>query len=284
MARGRDAGRYFARQMAAKHGEENVHFEFPVAWPASPELPVGELHVDVAVMNERLAVEAKNSIWIDSLFDAAVLQVAGAVYFSEHFDSGLVVFLDHDYQITHEFPVVLTPELEETIQTITAEILEAGKTRNVPERVCQKPGDARGHFCPFAEHCFEGWEPPLPVERPDFSQLASEGWVIQRDLKTAKGNVAEIQARWDEWKALAIASEVPAGETLAGNIRMKRTDRKGRETFSMSKARKAGAWTPLHDEIFAPFTKIGEESTTFDLIRTEAGVPLDLDYGEDAPF
>lgn len=283
MARGRDAGRYFARQMAAKHGEENVHFEFPVAWPAPPALPVGELHVDCAVLNERLAVEAKNTVWIDSLFEPAVLQVAGAVHFSDHFDSGLVVFLDHDYQITHEFPVFLNDELIEKIEAIAAAITEAGNTRKMPERVCEKPADARGHFCPFAEHCFEGWEPEPPRELPDLSELASRGWVIQRDLKAAKGNVAEMQKAWDEWKAEALDA-IPHGETLAGAIRVKRSDRKGAETFSLSKAKKAGVWTPLHDEVFGPFVSIGTGSTTFDLVRTEAGTPLDIDYGEDTPF
>ena len=79
MARGRDAGHYFARQMAAKHGEENVIFEMGVPWPAPPALPVGELHIDVGLISERIAIEAKSSIYVDSMYDAAVIQLAGAV-------------------------------------------------------------------------------------------------------------------------------------------------------------------------------------------------------------
>src|SRR5262245_55516940 len=79
-ARGRDAGRYVARQLAAKYGEENVVFESAVAWPAPPALPIGELHVDIAVTSERLAVEVKSTVHVDSMFDSAVVQLAGALY------------------------------------------------------------------------------------------------------------------------------------------------------------------------------------------------------------
>jgi len=186
-ARGRDAGHYFARQMKAKHGEDNVIEEAAVPWPAPPELPVGELHVDVIVKSERLGIEAKNTKWVDSLFDSAVLQIAGGVHFSPDLDTGLVVFLDHEYQVTDEFPVFLTDELVEKVETIAAQVVEAGKTGTLPERVCEKPSDARSHLCPFAEHCFSDWAAPPPSEREDLSQLASEGWLIQRDLKAKKG-------------------------------------------------------------------------------------------------
>lgn len=287
MARGRDAGHYFARQMAAVHGEENIVAEMGIPWPAPPALPVGELHIDVGLLSDRIAIEAKSSVYIDSMFDAAVIQVAGAIHFGrEHFDSGLVVFLDGDYQITHEFPVFLNDELIEKVESIAAAVIEAGKTGAVPDRICGKPADGRGHLCPFIEHCFEGWVEPDPNdERPDLSQFASEGWLIQRDLKAAKTNVEEYQERWDEWKARALEIELPPGETLAGSIKIKRIDVKGRETFSKAKAKTAGVWTDLDDERFGPFVKLGEPSVRFDLFRTMAdGGELDLDFGEEPPF
>jgi hypothetical protein len=287
MARGRDAGRHFARQMEAKHGAENVVFEMGVPWPAPPALPVGELHIDVGLLSDRIAIEAKNSIYVDSMYDAAVIQVAGAVHFgAEHFDSGLVVFMDRDYQITHEFPVFLNDELVEKVEAIAAAVIAVGKegTKALPERVCGKPADGRGRFCPFIEHCFTGWAAPPAQDRADLSQFASEGWLIQRDLKAAKGNVGELQERWDEWKEKMSEVEIPPGvEIFAGPIKIKRIDVKARETFSKAKATTAGVWTALDDERFGAFVKIGEPSVRFELYRTEAG-DLDIDYGEEAPF
>lgn len=290
MARGRDAGAYFARQMAAKHGEENVIFEAAVPWPAPPALPVGELHTDVALVNERIAIEVKNSVWVDSMYDAAVLQLAGALHFGrDRFDSGLLVFMDHDYQITDQFPIFLTDELSEKVEAIAQAVAEVGLNgpSALPERICHKPADGKGHFCPFIEHCFSDWVEPPPTVREDFSELASEGWAIQLRLKAAKGNTDAIQEEWDEWKQRAKADTEalpPKVEILAGPIKMKRIDVKGRETFSVAKARTAGMWTPAHDEFFHHFTKIGEPSVRFDLTKTEAEAPLDIDYGEEAPF
>lgn len=285
MARGRDAGRYFARQMAAKHGEENVIFEAAVPWPAPPALPIGELHTDVALLSERLAIEVKNSVWVDSMYDSSVLQLAGALHFGrDRFDAGLLVFMDHDYQITHEFPIFLTDELIEKVESIAAAVIEAGKTGQVPERICEKPADGRGHFCPFIEHCFADWTPPQAVAREDLAQLASEAWLIQRDLKAAKGNVGELQERWDAMKERLSEIEIQPGvEVFAGPVKIKRIDVKARETFSKAKAVTAGVWTNLDDERFGPFVKLGEPSVRFDLHRMEGGGELDIDYG-DTPF
>ena len=281
MARGRDAGHYFARQMALKHGEENVVFEAAVPWPAPPALPVGELHIDVGLVEQRIAIEAKNSVHIDSLFDSAVLQVAGALHYGrERFDSGLVVFLDHDYQITHEFPVFLTDELVEKVESIAAAVIEAGRPGGeLPERVCGKPSDGIGLFCPFIEHCFEGWEPDETATWPD-TQLASEGWIILRDLRARRGDVDQLEKDWEEWKRRAAEAGAPEGESMAGSLRVKHSLVKGRETFSLAKARTAGVWTPLDDERFGPFVKIGEQGHRFDVTKTEAEAPLDLDFGD----
>lgn len=286
MARGRDAGQYFARQMAAKHGAENVIFEMGVPWPAPPALPVGELHIDVGLISERIAIEAKSSVHVDSMFDSAVIQVAGALHFgSEHFDSGLVVFLDGDYQITHEFPVFLTAEMSEQVEAVAAAVIEAGRPDGaLPDRVCGKPSEGRGHLCPFIEHCFSDWVPSEPnATREDLSQFASQGWLIQRDLRAAKGNVEELQQRWEDWKAEVAKYDLPPGETQAGSVKIKRIDVKARETFSKAKATTAGVWTDLDDERFGPFVKLGEPSVRFELHRME-GEDLDLEFGEEAPF
>jgi hypothetical protein len=287
-ARGRDAGRYVARQLAAKYGEENVVFEMAVPWPKAPALPVGELHVDIAIVSEKIAVEVKNTVWVDSMYDSAVTQLAGALYNApEKFESGLLIFVDNDYQITHEYPIFLTDELREKVEQIMASVIEAGATGQVPERICEKPADGKKHLCPFIDQCFAGWEKPEPIDAEGLSQLASEGWLIQRDLQAAKGNEKELQERWDEWKehmAAATADQPPGVELLAGPVKIKRIDVKARETFKKSKAVTAGVWTDLDDERFAPFVNIGEPGVRFDLTRTEAGPDLDLDFGEEAPF
>jgi hypothetical protein len=284
MARGRFAGEYVGRQMKAKYGEADVVLEMGIPWPAAPELPIGELHTDIVVLSERLAIEVKNSVWVDSMYESAVQQLAGALHFGrDKLDAGLLVFVDHDLQITHEFPVFLTDELVEQVEEIAAAVIAAGATGQVPERVCGKPADGRGHFCPFIEHCFSDWEAPPASERGDLSELASEGWVIQRDLKTARGSTKELEAQWEAWKekaAEATEGQPPGLEIMAGPIRLKRIDVKGRETFSLAKARTAGVWGPGDEERFGAFTKIGEPSVRFDLTKTEAEAPLDIDYGD----
>jgi hypothetical protein len=243
-----------------------------------------------AKTDERIEIEVKSSVWVDSMYDAAVLQLAGALHFGrDRFDSGLLVFMDHDYQITDQFPIFLTDELVEKVEEITKAVIEVGLKgpSALPDRICAKPADGKGHFCPFIEHCFADWQAPEPVVREDFSELASEGFEIQIRLKAAKGNEKSIQAEWDEWKERARADTeamLPGVEIMAGPIRMKRIDVRGRETFSMAKARTAGMWTHHHDEFFKSFTKLGEPSVRFDLTKTEAGAPLDIDYGDDAPF
>ncbi len=281
-ARGRDAGHYFARQMKAKHGEENIIEEAAIPWPPPPELPIGELHIDVVVKPEKLGIEAKNTKWVDSMFDAAVTQIAGGVHFSPDLEVGQVVFLDHEYQVTDTFPVFLTEEIVEKVESIAAQVIEAGKTGKLPERVCEKPSDARSHLCPFAEHCFAGYEAPLPADRPDLSELASEGWLIQRDLRAGKASISDLQARWDELKEKLMEAEI-LGETVAGGIRIKRTDRRPSRRFSLSKAEKAGVWNSMLEENLGDFISISAGSTTFDLTRTE-GADLDIDYGDEAPF
>jgi hypothetical protein len=281
-ARGRDAGHYFARQMKAKHGEENVIEEAAVAWPAPPALPVGELHVDVVVKPDRLGIECKNTAWPDGLFDSAVTQIAGAVHFSPDIDTGLVVILDSDYQITNEWPVFLNDELIEKVETTAAAVVEAGKSGTLPERVCEKKADARGHFCPFADHCFADHEEEPARDAPELSALASEGWLIYRDLKQKKGETKELQERWDDWKARALEAEIPPGRTMSNGIEIKRSDRRGSHSFSLAKARAAGVWQSVHDEVFSAFIGQSSGSTTFDLTRTADAPPLDMDLGDDA--
>lgn len=280
-ARGRYANDYFVRQMRAKHGDANVIPEFAVPWPAPPALPIGELHVDCALIPERLAIEVKNTVWIDSLFDSAVLQVAGAVHWSDKFDAGLVVFLDHDLQITDEYPVFLNDELIEKVESIAAAVVASDHGGPLPDRVCSKPSEGIGHFCPFIETCFPADESPEPPpDAEQWSELASEGWVIQRDLRSAKGQSEALQEQWDDWKLRAIAAGFPLGDYVAGPIRVKRTDVKGRETFSKKKAETAGVWTALDDERFGSFVKVGAPSVRFDLTKIEAEAPLDLDFGD----
>jgi hypothetical protein len=60
---------------------------------------------------------------------------------------------------------------------------------------------------------------------------------------------------------------VPEGESLIGDVIVRRTPTKPRETFQYGNARKAGAWTPLDDERFGPFVRVGEPSERWDVIR-----------------
>lgn len=284
--RGKDAQTFYGRKLVAKYGEENVVHEAPVAWPS--EAPIGELHTDFIIKPERMAIETKSSESVDSLFESAVTQVAGAVHWSPDADTGAVVFLDRDYQETDMFPVVLNDELVEKVEDIAAQVVQAGKTGELPERICSKPSDGRGHLCPLIDTCFKGWEPPQIPEADNvevIAPLATAAFLAKEKYDAAKKVADLAEAEWKEARDLLVEEGCPEGESLVPGLVVKRTVVADRQTFSMAKARTAGLWTSMHDELFHPFISLGGGHSRFSFSRVE-GESLEHDFGddEDVPF
>lgn len=283
--RGKDAQRFYGRKLVAKYGEENVHHEVAVAWPTEPH-PIGELHTDFVIEPERMAIECKSSESPDSLFDSAVTQVAGAIHWSPDVDHGAVVFLDRDYQETDMYPVVLTDSLVDEVESIAKQVVDAAQTGELPKRVCGKPSDGRGHLCPFIDGCFAGWvAPEIPEnEGETIPTLATTAYLARQRYDAAKSISDEAEKEWKAAAGELIEAGCPEGESTVPGLIVKRTVVADRQTFSMSKARKAGLWSAAHDELFDPFMSMGGGHSRFDFRRIEGEELEHEDYGEEAPF
>jgi hypothetical protein len=281
--RGKDAQRYVAQRFAAKYGPDAIEHERAVPWPAPPALPVGELHEDLFVRSEALVVEVKSSEHVDSVFDMALLQVKGQVHFDPEAEMGVLLFVDRDYQETDRFPVVLTDEDVEEIEEIAAAVVTAGKTGELPPRVCEKPSDGIQRMCPFIEECFRGWEPPAVEERPDLAGLVTEAYLAWRELKERQEALGPYVERWEEAKAALEQADLPEGLTVAGQVAVQRTVVREAERFSLAKAIKLGLFTAQDRERFDSCIKVakGHSRWSFRRIGDEA---LDIDYGDEPPF
>lgn len=282
-ARGRDAQRYHARRLDARYGEDDVVREKAVPWPSPPKLPLGDLHTDLFVRSEKLAIEVKSSEHPASLFDSAMTQLAGEVVFDPEAERGALTFLDRDYQETATYPLVPTAEIAGEVEGIADDVQRAARTGALPPRVCARPADGIGRLCPFIAHCFDGWEPPAREDRRDLAELASEFWLVERDLHAVRSDAAALETRLDELKQALLEAELPTGETDTGPVIMRRTNVSASFTFQLSRARKSGLWTSGHDEMFADFVRARKESVRLSSRRVEE-IPLAVDYGDDVPF
>lgn len=280
--RGHDAQRYYAGRLVEKYGEDAIQTEKAVAWPAAPALPAGELHTDVVVKPERLAIEVKHSEYIDSNFGEYMTQLAGQVHWDPDVDAGALVFLDRDYQEIAMFPLVITDEWVGIVEGIADEVIEAGKTGKLPARTCERPGDAVGKFCPFAETCFADWEPEPAALHHEAEAAATEAYLADRDLKAAKSALKPLEERWEAAKEALAEVELGAGENACGNITVKVTEVSGSQRFSLAKALKSGVWTTMHDELFHPFISRSDGHKRYSFYR-EGDEPLNIGIDDDEP-
>lgn len=283
--RGKDAQRYIGQQFETKYGTDDIEHERPVPWPTgNGQLPIGELHEDIFIRSEKMIVEVKSSEHVDGIFDSALLQVKGQLHFDPEAEIGALMFVDRDYQQTDVFPIVLTDDDREEIETIAANVVHAGTTGELPPRVCAHPGEGVSHMCPFISQCFEGWEPPADEERPDIAPLVSEAYLAKRDLDVAKAELKPLEERWDEARAALDEAALPAGTgVLAGGVMVKRTAVAGSERFSLSKARKLGLFTENDAERFSSVISLSEGHSRFSFDRVQ-GEDLEHGFGDEAPF
>lgn len=283
--RGKDAQRYVGQQFEEKYGAANIEHERAVPWPTgNGSLPIGELHEDIYVASEKLIIEVKSSEQVDGIFDSALLQVKGQLHFDKEAEMGALMFVDRDYQQTDMFPVVLTDDDREEIEGIAAAVVEAGKTGELPPRICGKPGDGVQHMCPFITQCFEGWQPDPEEQRPDIEPLVAEAYLAKRALDEAKRQLKPLEERWDAARAALEETELPAGrEVLSGQVLVKRTAVAGSERFSLSKAKKLGLFTESDGERFSSVISLTSGHSRFSLEKV-GDEPMDLGFGDEAPF
>lgn len=281
--RGKMLGEYMAERFEDRYGRDNVIREKSVAWPRG--LPLGELHTDVVVVSERLAVEVKSSHSPDSLISSALKQLAGEIHYDDDVDHGALALIDPIDLGEQILPFVLSPEAAAEVEEIAEMVASAGRTGILPDCVCATPGACRGSWCPYTDVAWEGWEPPA-AETLDgaAAELATGAWQALR-LKRAYKQASEAADKtFKEITAQLLDLGVtPGREYLSGPLRLLASPVKGRKTFSLSRAEKLNLWTDADDSRFHDLITVGEGHVRW-TIQKEGEAPLVIDFGDEVPF
>lgn len=275
---------WIENHLQAKHGEENVIREKAVPWPAEG-LPAGELHEDAFVVTEGMPYEIKSHLDGDPM-DSDFLQLKGALHFDQDVKEkvGALIVIDRDLK-WEALPVFLRDEDIEEVEQRAADVIRAGKTRELPARVCEKPADARGRMCPFAEVCFAGWERPDPLHLDGDIALvaldlmhaqtrAAAAAKLAKELDAEKKAIAERLTEWDL---------VPGLEYSGAGVRVKRTHVDATEKLSLKNLRDAGALTDELDTVLRPFITASGEHDRWKITPVDE-IELDEDDFGEAPF
>ena len=287
--RGRQLGEYVADKYALRFGLENVERERAVPWPGSG-FPLGELHTDVFIVSERLAVEVKSSATPESLLEAAFTQLAGEVHFDPEAERGALHIVNPIDLEDTVYPFVLTAEYVAKVEQIAGDIAAAGRTGTLPPCSCDSPSACHFMGCPFTAEAWKDWTPP-PLEPldDDTAEVARTLLRVKDDRAAAKVTVDVLDAEWKELVETLVARGLEPGReyVTSDGVSVKLAAFAGRETFSLSKARKAGVWNPALDEMLGAFVSVGDghvrATVKPTLAVTDCG-PVDLDFGDEAPF
>lgn len=282
MRRGRDAQRYELERVHQDHPDAVA--EKAVPWPAPPALPAGELHVDIFIPSEARAEEVKCSSVPDSMFESAMTQLAGEVYFDPEAEYGALKFISPiDYSYVAIYPLVINDEWVEIVEGIAEQVVDAGKTGTLPSRTCRTPGEGVGKLCPFISQCFDGWEPPETVELGDeHAPLLLAAHQARRDYDAAGANSREAEAAWKAATAALAEAGVPVGESVGAGFRVRRTHVAGSERLAWSKARKSGVVSEATVELLSPFVSVGGGHDRWTIEKV--GPAPAPEFGDEAPW
>jgi len=265
---------YYGRQLDAKHGKENV-----IRQP-SFQHPLGVGHSDFLIAPERLLVEVKSTAsgtLSTPVFDNGVEQLRIAIHFHPDADQGALVMLNPStLRPADTFKVVNTDDDDERIEETFRRLQNHIVAEDLPERVCTKPGQARGMMCPFAAECFDGWEPePInEIDDPAVLKIAADLAALTQEERKHNAAIKELEQTKRDLKG-ELAEVLPAkGETVVGPYLVRTWPVAGRVSVS-AKALAAAGIDPY------PFATVGAPRLEVRIdVAEEAG---DIDYGE-APF
>lgn len=177
------------------YGAGKVWCEKKIVWP----LGVG--HADIWLPQTGTLVEVLSSAHASAEnVHSKKLQLAGYMEHDSEARAGVVVVLDpNDMDETRHIVSRHDDQYAELVAEMHARIRQVqhwDASGELPARVCSKPSDARGHFCVFAEHCFEGWTAPErpKVETQAVVSLARQLYEVGRLKVSVNGNKADETA------------------------------------------------------------------------------------------
>lgn len=301
--RGRQLGRDFVIVLASEEKRKGKPWrifvasgdpdEWPAAWTTrnrdeaafiaeeAVEWELGVMHPDVIVVETSTVVEVLSSAHAsDEMVKSKMLQLVGQI---EHTGAkgGAVVVVNPSNPLEYEiFPIARSSdtygELVDEMRKRIAAVQHWSETGEIPDRVCSKPSEARGHFCQHAEHCFTGWTPPDPDEvltSEEAIAAATATYLAKKDERELKVSYdaavstrKELEARLSDVVELAQLGGAPK-KLQIGPIEINRIEVKDHAEVALKKARDAGAWTKEHDELFAPFLGMKGGHVRFNIDR-----------------
>lgn len=282
MRRGKLFEDLVAEQFTNAYGAENVQRQREVVWPG------GILHADLFVVAEAATIEVKSSTSPESLRVGALLQNGGEQLFDPESERGALVWIDPvDLDQILE-PVVVTADLRGRVAHVVEQLAWAEKDpRNLPDCTACSPTECRMKGCTYTDVAWEGWT------RPPFLPLDGRKADLVRELyettRQRSGHAAEARAlkvRLDEITTALVDLGLDAGqEYAAGPLRLKAVQIRGRETFSITRAREHGAWDAGDDERLGAFLNRGEPHLRWYINRVgEEPLLTADDFGDDVPF
>lgn len=278
--RGKSIGRDYAAFLANKYGAENVLTEVAVKWP----LGVG--HMDIYLVPTRTAIEVLSSAHAsEQMIQSKLLQLVGYI---EHapaldIDAGALVVIDPSDLTEEVFPVAKTSRQYKTLvdeMRARVEAVQAWAEHGaLPMRVCDKPADARSHFCQYAQHCFDDappWEPPT-LEQIVAAPHVLEAVETLRNVKQERKVIGQRDKQLEQQQkdAQTLLDELPVGKVQVGRYEVSRSHVQRKPTFAWEKAETAGVFEP---GLYGDFFKPGAAYDTWDVQAV-----ADENYGE-TPF
>lgn len=258
--------------------EPDAIAELKVAW----ELGTG--HADLYVRETDTVVEvlSSQSAGADQIH-SKLLQARG---YARAIDAHSIALAVVDPATLEEDRIVVTESssqwetLSQECDERIAQVLAWRDTGTLPARVCGKPGDAWGHFCAYAAHCFEGWTPdPLQaLNDPDVHELAIRLAHVKAKRREINGTDKTLEAEQKEIQQ-SLAAVVEPGKWRVGQVELNRSPRH-KDSFKLALAKEDSR---LPADLLEEFTS----TSVFDVwdaqIVAEADADFDVDFGE-VPF
>lgn len=256
--------------------------EMPVEW----EFGIG--HADAFIRDAETVVEVVSSLNPDGeLIHSKLLQAGG---YARQLDARAACVAIVNPSTLEDERVVVVRGTEKwdalmgEVDECVAELAAWERDGTMPSRVCLQPSDAWGHFCLFAQHCFEdapAWSPAevLDLESDDAQLLA----ITLAQIKTRRRALkSEDRMLDDEQRAIQaqLGAHVPEGKWRAGGYEVRRSIRAGRRTFDFARADLDGRFP---EGLVAEFTKYGDPFEVWDVEKT-GDVVVTTATDEEVPF
>jgi len=215
--------------------------EVEIPWPAKD--PIGVGHADLVIPRDHRIVEITSTAGAD--LDAHKARQA-AFYALEHprAEEAMVISVDPSTFEDRAYPIN-PAAYEAEIRDLQQQLISGLRTGEAPARACETPLEAQCYFCPFAEHCFDGWEWPVRDVSmdPEVIDLVDLLGYHDQEVSEARSQLRRAEAERDAVRD-RLRPRLPVSEEMViGEYRYKRSSWE-QESFSLADCRKAGFTLP----------------------------------------